>query len=169
MPCPSLQHLRPGKLTACVVILPSYRVCNCIAYSSPVECRPPCLTWARALYELYSYYVISGTDVLQNAALHPMKGTRAPFFSPCSKFCTFFFGSGQLHKGGKIWHLGVAPVEFRACRVRCYSPEHLTSPQWQDLCWHDDQPQLKIFCLVQPSDSSIPSHISPLPELLSPW
>lgn len=89
MLCPSLQHLGPGKLAACVLILLSYRVCNCIAYSSPVECRPLCLTWARALYELYSYYVISGTDVLQNAAIHPMNGTGAPFFSPCSKFCTF--------------------------------------------------------------------------------
>lgn len=134
MSCTSLQHLRPGKLAACVVILPSYRVCNCVAYSSPVECRPPCLTSARALYELYSYYVISRTDVLQNAAIHPMNGTQAPFFSTCSEVCIFFFGNGQLHKDAKIQHLGVAWAESRDSRVRCYSPEHITSLQWQDLC-----------------------------------
>lgn len=33
--------------------------------------------------------IISRTDVLQNAAIDPINGTWALFFSPCSKFCTF--------------------------------------------------------------------------------
>lgn len=37
----------------------------------------------------------------------------------------------------------MARVQFRAWRVRYCSPEHLTSPQGQDLCWDDAQPQWK--------------------------
>lgn len=167
MSCTSLQHLRPGKLAACVVILPSYRVCNCVAYSSPVECRPPCLTSARALYELYSYYVISRTDVLQNAAIHPMNGTQAPFFSTYSEVCIFFLemdsftrmqrsstwewlGQNPGIPGSGATHLSTSlPCSGRIC------VDMMTS------C------QLRIYCLVQPR-SSIPSHISPLPEPLLP-
>ncbi len=60
------------------------------------------------MYELYGYYVISRTDVLQNAAIDPINGTRALFFSPVVNSVNFFFFflNGQLPEHAKIQHPG---------------------------------------------------------------
>lgn len=118
---------------------------------------------SQSLYELYSYYVISRTDVLQNAAIHPVNGTRAPFFSPCSKLRTFFLEMDsftRMQRSGTWEWLGQSPglAGSGATHLSTSPPRSgricvdvMTSPSWEStvLCSQDLLPfsHTLVLCL----------------------